>query len=103
MKGEIMLPFPLKIDNWYLVARETGSILIGLWNASYNNYPPTSSNAMHVGATGPTLVNAIKNTGTTASWGAPTGAAFDIMRVNVDSRSPSIGLVSMFLNYSKLN
>jgi hypothetical protein len=103
VKGDVMLPFPLKIDSWYLVARETGSILVGLWNSSYTNFPPTSANAMHSGATGPTLVNAIKNTGTTANWGAPTGAAYDIMRVNVDSRSTGIGMVSMFLNYSKLN
>jgi hypothetical protein len=100
-KGDIMLPYNIAIDSWYLTARETGSIQIGLWRDSYANYPPTSAKAMHTGATGPYINAGIKNTATTAAWGAPTGASQEFIRVNVDSAS-SVGQVSMNLNYHKI-
>lgn len=100
VKADISLPFGVKINDWRMISNETGSILIGLLKYTYANYPPTSSNAMHSGATGPTVVAGIKNTGTTAAWGAPTGAVGEIIRVNVDSVT-DVKFTTLSLNYTK--
>jgi len=101
IKGDLSLPFNFYIDSWKVYAKETGSILLGVWKSSYSDFPPTSSNAMHSGATGPNIVAGIKGTATTSGWGAPTGSAQDVLRINVDSAS-SVQLVSLMLNYHKV-
>ena len=88
IKGNITLPFNLTFDSWELTAGETGSILLGLWRSSYANYPPTSSSAMHSGATGPAIIDGIKNYDTDLSdWGGVTGSYGDHVCINVDSIS----------------
>lgn len=101
MKGDVTLPFAMYIDRWRLLAKETGSILVGLWRNSYANYPPTSADAMHIGETGPNIVAGIKNTATTANWMGATGASQDIVRVDVESSS-SITMASLSLDYHKI-
>jgi hypothetical protein len=101
IKGDLSLPFDFYIDSWKIYAKETGSILFDIWKSNYSDFPPTSFNAMHVGATGPNIVAGIKNTATTSDWGSPTGAAQDVLRINVDSVS-TVQLVSLMLNYHKV-
>lgn len=102
VKGDIRLPYDLQFDSWTLLGGETGSALIGLWKDTYANFPPTSADAMHSGATGPTLVGEIKNQDTNLSdWLGTTAAKGDIVRVNIDSVS-SCTLLSLSLDYHKL-
>jgi hypothetical protein len=98
IRGDFRLPYNLMIDDWTITANPTGSVLIGIWNSSYANFPPTPANAMHVGATGPFIKSGIKNQSTTANWGSPTGAAGSMMRISVDSASLTTQ-VSISLGY----
>jgi hypothetical protein len=100
VKADIRLPFAINVESWNLVAKETGSILLGVWRDTYANFPPTSAKALHSGATGPTLVASIKNTAATTAWGQPTGAGGEYIRVNVDSVA-TVQQVSLALNYRK--
>jgi len=101
VKADIRLPFGVKVESWNLVAKETGSILLGVWRDTYANFPPTSTKALHSGATGPTLAGAVKNTAATTAWGQPTGAGGEYIRVNVDSVA-TVQQVSLALNYIKI-
>jgi hypothetical protein len=101
VKADIQLPFGIALNNWSCVAKETGSIYIDLWRTSYNNFPPTVSNTMHAGQTGPRLLNKIKDTGNTSAWAGDTGAAGEYIRVNVNSAT-TVTLVTMSLNYAKI-
>jgi len=85
-KTDITLPFNLSFCEWSVLNDVAGSILYGVWRDTYANFPPTSADAMHSGATGPNTVLAAKNKLTGLStWGAPTGAEGDVVRINVDS------------------
>ena len=69
-----------------------------MWRAADANFPPTSANAMHVGATGPFIGIGVKNSNTSiAGW---TGAAAgDILRFNLDTVTGIQVLdLSMFYN-----
>jgi len=101
IQGDITLPFAIKLNSWQLLAGTTGIMTVDLWINNYANFPPISANAMHSGATGPWLSNAIKNTGTTTGWGSPTGAQGDIIRVNIEGVT-GISMASLSLNYNKL-
>ena len=97
-KADFCIPYRLKIDNWSVFSNETGSILLGVWKDTYANFPPVVGDAM--GTTGAWITAGIKNTGTTANWGSPTGAAGDVVRVNVDSVA-TCTRVGLCLSYSK--
>jgi hypothetical protein len=97
IKGDITLPFNTVFNKYSLLAGQTGTAWVGLWRDSYANFPPTSADAMHVGATGPVLNLGIKNQVAGLLW---TGAAGDIIRVNLD-RVTGIQMLSMALEYYK--
>jgi hypothetical protein len=97
IKGDITLPYNLVFNEYTLLARETGTAWVGLWRSSYASYPPTSAVAMHVGATGPVLNLGVKNQLAGLLW---TGAAGDIVRINLD-RVTGIQMLSMALDYYK--
>jgi hypothetical protein len=98
IKGDVKVPFNIAFTQWHLYARETGSVLVGVWRASDANFPPTSSNAVHVGATGPFIGLGIKNSNSSiAGW---TGAAAgDILRFNLNTVT-GIQLLDLSLFYN---
>lgn len=101
IKTDIRVPYSLQIDSWYVAARETGSILIGLWKSTYNNFPPTSADAMHAGATGPYIIAGIKNTGDTSDWSVDSADPGEYIRVSIDLVG-DIELASLALNFHKI-
>jgi hypothetical protein len=101
-KTDIELPFNLAIDGWTILNDAAGSIIYGLWRDTYANFPPTSSDAMHSGATGPNTVLANKNQAVgLSSWGAPTGSNGSILRINVDAVT-GLHKSTLSLRYHKL-
>jgi hypothetical protein len=99
VKGDIQIPFDLKFNEWRMLGTPTGSIDISLWMDSYDDYPPTVTDAIAV--TGPFITEGIKNTGLTTDWTAPTGTFGDIIRINVVSCT-GINSLSLALLYNKL-
>lgn len=97
-KIDFQLPYGLQVNNWSVMAHETGSFRCSLWRDTYANFPPAVAKTM--GTTGPWLTNAIKNTGTTSAWAGATGATGDCVRVNVDQVT-TCTRVGVAIHYTK--
>lgn len=84
IKGDIHVPFACTITAVYLLADQTGSIVVDLWKDTYANYPPTDADSITASAV-PTISSATKATDSTLTGWTTSIAAGDIIRVNVDS------------------
>lgn len=60
VKGYVEVPVNSEVVAWTLVANETGSIVIDVWNDTYANFPPTNADSI-TGSQKPTLSSAQKN------------------------------------------
>lgn len=99
-KADVVLPFNIYLNEWTVLADAAGSITFGVWKAPYANFPPTASNAINSGATGPLLLLQDKNQNTNISdWGSVTGAAGEVIRVNVGSVT-GLHKVTLSLKYN---
>jgi hypothetical protein len=84
IKGDIRIPFAGTITGAYLLADQTGSIVIDLWKDTTANFPPTVADTITASAK-PTISSALKAEDTTLTGWTTTVSAGDIIRVNVDS------------------
>lgn len=82
--GDIHVPFACTITGVFLLADQTGSIVLDLWKDTYAQFPPTDADSITAGAP-VTISSASKATDTTLSGWTTSIAAGDIIRVNVDS------------------
>jgi hypothetical protein len=93
------MPYDLTLDDWRVLASDTGTIYFHLYKGSYTSYPP--SGAMHAGMTGPYIINGIKNQDTDISdWSDKSFSRGDVMRVDVDGAS-AITNATLSFNYHK--
>lgn len=86
IKGDIHVPFACTITGVFILADQTGSIVVDLWKDTYANYPPTDADSITAAAP-VTISGAAKATDTTLTGWTTSVAAGDIIRVNVDSVS----------------
>jgi hypothetical protein len=101
--GDITLAFNIHVRSWRLTADAAGSMLMGLWEDTFANFPPTSVDAMHEGETGPYLLtgdSAKREVTDTSGWSAPTGAAGNMIRINIDSCT-GITRAALAIGYSR--
>jgi len=84
--GFLEIPFACTITGWTIVADQSGSIVVDVWNDVYGNFPPTVADTI-AGSEKPTISAATK--GQDLSLGTwTTGVdAGDILGFNVDSCS----------------
>lgn len=105
VKTDISLPYDIQLYQWRVLNSSgvTGSISFGLWESTYSNFPPTAADAMHVGSTGPYVkdIEIKREDSDLSDWGAPTGSAGSIIRVNV-IEIDSITKASLSLFYKKI-
>jgi len=98
-KGNIRAPFDLTLQNWTVLAEETGTIYFNIYKGTYAAFPPSSK--MHPGLTGPHIVNGIKNQDLDISdWDTTSMGKGEIMRVEVDG-SQSITNASLSFDFNK--
>lgn len=84
IKGDLEVPYACTITAVRLLADQTGSIVVDIWNDTYANFPPTDADSITAAAP-PTLTTAVKSQDTTLTgWDTAVGAG-DILRFNVDS------------------
>lgn len=82
-KGFIVFPVAASIDQWTVIADQSGSIVIDVKRSTYSGFPTTTS---IVGAGNkPTLSSVQKNQATPSSWTSLAIAAGDVLEFNVDS------------------
>lgn len=84
IKGDIQVPFACTITGVFLLADQSGSMVIDLWKDTYANYPPTDADSITSSAP-VTISTATKATDTTLTGWTTAVSAGDIIRVNVDS------------------
>lgn len=86
VKGDIMIPFACTVQSWYIVADQSGSIVVDIWKDSYGNFPPTVADTI-TGTEKPTLSSATKNQDLTLTSWTTAFSRGDFLRFNVDSAS----------------
>jgi len=85
-KGHLDIPFDCTITSWTLLADQSGSIVIDVWNDTYANFPPTVADTI-AGAEKPTLTATQKNQDLDLGTWTTSVSAGDILAFNVDSCS----------------
>jgi len=83
-KGGVIIDRPFNIDQWTLLADQSGSVVVDVQTATYSDFP-TNISSMVGGGTKPTLSTAQKNQSAPASWTSTTGASGNVVVFNVDS------------------
>lgn len=84
VKGFVRIPFACTITGVYLMADQTGSIVVDVWKDTFANYPPTVADTITASAK-PTLSSAISGSDTTLTDWTKTVSAGDVIGFNVDS------------------
>jgi len=84
IKGYLSVPYSCTINDWTLLADQSGSIVIDVWKDVFANYPPTDADSITNGAE-PTLTSEASNVGSVATWSNVTVATGDTIVFNVDS------------------
>lgn len=84
IKGDIIIPYDLKITGYTIVANQVGSVVIDLWKDTYANFPPT--NADSITAAAPiTVTTAEKAQDIVLTGWSKSANSGEIIRINVDS------------------
>jgi len=100
IKGNLRVPFACTIVRASLLADQSGSIVVDIWQNTYANYPPTDTNSITASAP-PTISTATKAEDTTLTGWDVTLDEGSILRYNVDSCT-SIQRVTVELKVSHL-
>lgn len=85
-KGDITIPFACTINEWTLLADQSGSIVVDIWKDTYANYPPTVADTITASAK-PTISASTKGQSSTLTGWTTAISAGDILAFNVDSAS----------------
>lgn len=84
VKGFVRIPYACTITGVYLMADQSGSIVVDVWKDTFANYPPTVADTITASAK-PTLSSAISGSDTTLTDWTKTVSAGDVIGFNVDS------------------
>lgn len=82
--GDIMVDFACEIEAVTLLADQSGSIVIDIWEDVYANFPPVDADSITAAAP-PTISSATKSQDTTLTGWSKSLVAGSILRFNVDS------------------
>jgi hypothetical protein len=99
IKGDLLVPYACTITEWTLLADQTGSTVIDIWNDTYGNYPPTVADTI-TGSAKPTISSSNKGQSTTLTGWTTSLAAGSTLRFNVDSAS-TITRVTIILRLTR--
>lgn len=96
---DLMVPWDCTITGYTLLADQSGSIVVDIWNDTYANYPPTDADSITASAP-PTITTATKAQSTTLTGWDTALVAGDILRFNVDSIT-TCTYVGVYLNVTR--
>lgn len=98
--GDIFIPFGIEITRVTMLADQTGSIVVDIWNDSYANYPPTDGDSITASAP-PTISTDDQSQDATLTGWTTTIAADSTLRFNVDSVT-DIEQVEITLEFTRI-
>jgi hypothetical protein len=82
--GHLVIPFPCTLVSAYIVADQTGSIIVDVWKDVYANFPPTDADS--ITASAPlTISSGVKALDSVLTGWTLAIAAGDVLAFNVDS------------------
>ncbi len=84
VKGYIEIPYDMTIESVRLYASQSGSIVIDLWEDTYDNFPPTDADSF-TSSTPPTITSSTKGYVTDFTGWSLFLAKGNIIGINVDS------------------
>ena len=84
IKGDIVIDFGCTIQSVTMLADQSGSIVVDIWNDTYANFPPTDVDSITAAAV-PTIAAATKSQDTGLAGWTTAITSGDILRFNVDS------------------
>lgn len=84
IKGDIEVPFDCTIEQVTLLADQSGSIVVDIWNDTYANFPATDADSITASAV-PTISTATKSQDSTLTGWTTALTQGDVLRFNVDS------------------
>jgi len=99
LKGFLEVPFACTIQQWTLLADQSGSIVVDIWKDTYANFPPTVADVITASAK-PTITTAQKGQSATLTGWTTSIAAGDILAFNVNSVT-TIQKVTLALKVAK--
>jgi hypothetical protein len=103
IKGDLRVPYAITITGAYLLADQTGSIVVDIWKCSYAQFDgsthPVDGDSI-TSATPPTITSAVKSTDTTLTSWTTSISSGDILRFNVDSCT-AIQRCSLVLTFTR--
>jgi hypothetical protein len=82
--GDVGVPWNCTINSVTLLADQSGSIAVDIWNGPYSTYPPVLANSIVGGAT-PTIAANVKSQDTNLIGWTTSLAAGSTLRFNVNS------------------
>lgn len=85
IKGDLYVPDAFTITGVVMLADQSGSIVVDIWNDTYANYPPTDADSLPGAGTPPTISSATKSKDTTLTSWDTSVPADSTLRFNVDS------------------
>jgi len=85
VKGDIVMPAAGTIEEWTLLADQSGAIVVDIWKDTYANFPPTDADAICSTNEPEIVASGTKAQSSTLTGWTTTFAAGDILRFNVDS------------------
>jgi hypothetical protein len=84
VKGYIEIPQACTINQWTLLADQSGSIVVDVWKDTYANFPPVAGDVITASAK-PTIGSSTKGQSSTLTGWTTALAAGDILAFNVNS------------------
>ena len=82
--GFLEIPLACNITGWTILADQSGSIVVDVWNDTYANFPPTVADTI-AGSEKPTISASTKGQDLTLTTWTEDVDAGDILGFNVDS------------------
>jgi hypothetical protein len=87
IKGDLVIPYNLRILSWQILADQSGGIKIDIWKDNYANFPPTLADSIIGGGVYPTISGTVSNTSSSLTGWTTQILKDEILRFNVDTVS----------------
>jgi hypothetical protein len=98
-KGYIVVPYDCTIQNWTIIADQSGSIAVDVLKSTYSGFPGSLTSI--AGSELPTLSSAQKNQDLSLSTWTTSVSAGDIIQFNVATNATSVTWVNVSINVVK--
>jgi hypothetical protein len=99
VKGDLYVPDAFTVTGVVMLADQSGSIVVDIWNDTYANYPPTDADSLPGAGTPPTISSATKSKDTTLTSWDTSVPADSTLRFNVDSATTVTRVVVAIFGY----